>query len=81
MEQHCYDCHDGETKKGDLDLTSLTFDAQHLDLLIKVHDAVERGEMPPKKKKQPSEEDRAAFVCALAPDTFAEKKRARDHRL
>ena len=47
LEQHCYDCHDGETKKGDLDLTSLTFDAQHLDLLIKVHDVVERGEMPP----------------------------------
>jgi hypothetical protein len=65
LEQHCYDCHDGETKKGDLDLTSLSFDAQHLDLLIQVHDAVERGEMPPKKKKQPLEADKAAFVSGM----------------
>ena len=65
LEQHCYDCHDAETKKGDLDLTALTFDAQHVDLLVKVHDAVERGEMPPKKKKQPAEAEKAAFVTEL----------------
>jgi hypothetical protein len=65
LEQHCFDCHDADTKKGDLDLTGLTFDAQHLDLLVKVHDAVERGEMPPKKKKQPAEAERAAFVSEM----------------
>jgi len=65
FEQHCYDCHDAETKKGDLDLTTLTLDAQHLDLLIKVHDAVERGEMPPRNKKQPAEAEKAAFVEEL----------------
>jgi mono/diheme cytochrome c family protein len=65
IEQHCYDCHDADTKKGDLDLTSLTLDAQHLDLWIKVHDAVDRGEMPPKKKKQPSEAEKAAFMGDL----------------
>ncbi|MFN7561366.1 MAG: DUF1587 domain-containing protein, partial [Prosthecobacter sp.] len=65
LEQHCYDCHDAETKKGDLDLTALRFDAQHLDLLVKVHDAVERGEMPPKKKKQPAEAEKAAFVSEM----------------
>jgi hypothetical protein len=65
LEQYCYDCHDAETKKGDLDLTTLTFDAQHVDLLVKVHDAVERGEMPPKKKKQPAEAEKAEFVQEL----------------
>jgi hypothetical protein len=65
LEQHCYDCHDAETKKGDLDLTALSFDAQHVDLLVKVHDAVERGEMPPKKKKQPAEAERVAFVSEM----------------
>jgi hypothetical protein len=65
LEQHCYDCHDAETKKGDLDLTALAFDAQHLDLLVKVHDAVERGEMPPKKKRQPTEAEKAAFVSEM----------------
>ena len=65
LEQHCYDCHDAETKKGGLDLTALTIDAPHVELLIKVHDAVERGEMPPKKKKQPAEVEKAAFVKEL----------------
>jgi hypothetical protein len=65
LEPHCYECHDAETRKGDLDLTALTMDAQHLDLLIKVHDAVERGDMPPKKKKQPAEAERSAFVKEL----------------
>jgi len=65
LEQHCYDCHDPETKKGGVDLTALAFDTQHLDLLVKVHDAVERGEMPPKKKKQPSEAARVAFVSEM----------------
>jgi hypothetical protein len=48
-----------------LDLTALMMDAQHLDLLIKVHDAVERGEMPLKKKKQPAKAEKAAFVKEL----------------
>ena len=65
LEQHCYDCHDAETRKGDLDLTALTLDARHLELLIKVHDAVERGDMPPREKKQPAEEEKAAFVKEL----------------
>lgn len=65
LQEYCYDCHDEETKKGDLDMTALTFDARHLDLLVKVHAAVERGEMPPKKKKQPAEATKAAFVAEL----------------
>ncbi|MEY4485467.1 MAG: hypothetical protein RL693_2919 [Verrucomicrobiota bacterium] len=65
FEQHCYDCHDGETKKGGLDLTSLTLDGQHMSLWIKIHDAVERGEMPPKKKTQPAEEVKSAFVSEI----------------
>ena len=65
LEQHCTECHDADTKKGDLDLTSLILDAQHLEQWIKVHDALERGEMPPKKKKQPAEAEKAAFVGDL----------------
>lgn len=65
LEQHCYDCHDANTKKGGLDLTSVTLDVQHMNLWIKVHDAVERGEMPPKKKTQPAEEAKSAFVSEI----------------
>ena len=44
LEKHCYECHDKETKKGGLDLTSLGSEKQQLDRWIKVHDAVVDGE-------------------------------------
>jgi len=42
-EQHCYDCHEAETKKDDLDLTALMMGAQHVHLLIKVRDDPDLG--------------------------------------
>ena len=70
FEQHCYDCHDRETRKGGLDLSGeLSF-----DLWIKVHDAVERGEMPPKKKTQPEEAVKSAFLAGIDARLVAESK-------
>ena len=66
LEQHCYECHDKETKKGGLDLESLGSEKQQLERWIKVHDAVADGEMPPAKKKtRPPEAEKAAFVAEL----------------
>ena len=66
LEQHCYECHDKETKKGGLDLESLGSEKQQLERWIKIHDAVADGEMPPAKKKtRPPEADKAAFVNEL----------------
>ncbi len=81
LEQHCYECHDADTKKGDLDLTVLKMDAQHLDLLIKVHDAVERGDMPPRKKKQPTEAEKATFVKEVGANLMAMIPAARSGRI
>jgi hypothetical protein len=56
LEQHCYDCHDTDTKKGGLDLTSLTLkldERANFAMWEKVHDRIASGEMPPKKKAQP----------------------------
>jgi mono/diheme cytochrome c family protein len=53
FEQHCLECHDGDVKKGGLDLTSLTWkpeNAENFRQWVKVHDKVRSGEMPPKKK-------------------------------
>jgi hypothetical protein len=53
FETHCIDCHDAETKKGDLDLTALSWkpdDAANFQLWVKLHDKVQGGEMPPKTK-------------------------------
>jgi len=56
IEQYCADCHDGETKKGGLDLTSLRWDLENrnnFDEWVKVFDRVTKGEMPPKKEARP----------------------------
>ena len=46
FEQHCYDCHDADAKKGGLDLTALKWqpdDIENLQQWTKVFDKVERG--------------------------------------
>ena len=50
IEQSCIGCHSKSTAKGGLDLTSLPFDLQDRakrDRWIRIHDRVEKGEMPP----------------------------------
>ena len=69
LESLCYDCHDAETKKGELDLTALAFDPRCPKVFatwVKVHDRVRGGEMPPKKKARPEPAERGAFLKALA---------------
>jgi hypothetical protein len=64
--RHCIDCHDAETKKGGLDLTSLALkleDRATFATWVKVHDRVASGEMPPRKKARPPE---AELRAALA---------------
>ncbi len=66
--QHCTECHDKDTKKGNLDLTALKpdlADAENFARWVKVHDRIESGEMPPKKKARPPAKDTTAVVKAL----------------
>lgn len=68
VEQSCLDCHERETKKGGLDLTALDFnlhDRSLRDRWIRIHDRIEKGEMPPKANDLPPPE-RAAMVKLLA---------------
>jgi hypothetical protein len=68
LEKRCYDCHDSETHKGNLDLTALKPAFTDLDAFakwVKVYDRIEAGEMPPKKKEQPSAEEKAAVMTWL----------------
>ncbi len=61
----CLDCHDGEVKKGGLDLSTLTWPpstASGLGEWTRVVDRVTSGEMPPAKKSQPSADERQALV-------------------
>ncbi|NBP27941.1 MAG: hypothetical protein EBU74_10110, partial [Betaproteobacteria bacterium] len=77
---------DADAKKGHLDLTSLKFNAENTAVWIKIHDVVERGEMPPKKKKRPDPDASRAFLGALdsrlvAATSTAETGRIRMRRL
>lgn len=69
LEQHCYECHDAEMKKGGLDLEALSADLREPGALARwtrLHDVVASGEMPPKKKAPPPAEQRTAFTGLLA---------------
>lgn len=61
LEKHCYGCHDTESKKGGLDLSSLR--ESEFARWVKVHDRIEAGEMPPRKKLPVDE--RAAALKSL----------------
>jgi hypothetical protein len=68
VENRCIDCHDAETKKGELNLEALLsapLDEKTFSKWVRVWDRVRDGEMPPKKKAQPTEEERAKFLAGL----------------
>ncbi|NBR84635.1 MAG: DUF1592 domain-containing protein [Verrucomicrobia bacterium] len=78
LKKHCYECHGEKTKKADLDLTKFKDDAN----ILKEHkhwksvlQQVNSGEMPPKKKPQPSPQELTALNSAIENAfTLAEKK-------
>jgi len=74
FEQHCYDCHDATEKKGGFDLDALKTnfaDAENFARWVKVHDHIESGEMPPKKKERPPVTEQAAAVKWLRDSLMA----------
>lgn len=71
IDQHCIDCHDDSTAKGDFDITALTFDLSQADTRgrwTRVFDLIEKGDMPPPEKSKVSTEERQAVVKQLATD-------------
>ncbi len=80
IESHCSECHDADTDEvACLDLTALKSDlsdAANFSAWVLVHDRVESGEMPPKKKTPPPHDERDAFLSALTA-SLTEADRAR----
>ena len=86
FDQHCYDCHDADSKKGGLDLTELKWkpdDAENLQQWTKVFDKVQSGEMPPKKKERPPAEVSSNFLKTLHDElhTFSRHKQESEGRV
>jgi uncharacterized protein DUF1592/uncharacterized protein DUF1588/uncharacterized protein DUF1587/uncharacterized protein DUF1585/uncharacterized protein DUF1595 len=68
VREYCTDCHDAETKKGGLDLTSLAWDLDqkgNFDEWVKVFDLVGEGHMPPKKKERPNPKAARDFLANI----------------
>ena len=77
FKKHCTECHDADTKKGSLDLTSLppaTSSAENFARWVKIHDRIESGEMPPKKKARPAPAEALAVTRALAATLVAAER-------
>ena len=71
FEKHCIECHDADTHKGGLDLTALKrdyADTENFARWVKVHDRIESGEMPPKKKARPGETELKNALASLSTD-------------
>ncbi|MBU6401673.1 MAG: DUF1587 domain-containing protein, partial [Verrucomicrobia bacterium] len=69
LDQHCFECHDTDSKKGGLDLSTLAFhpaDPTNFARWVKVYDRVSQGEMPPKKKPRPEPGELQGFTRALS---------------
>ena len=64
FENHCFDCHDGEAKKGDLDLVSLLGKGDFDGSLMFEH--LITAKMPPKNKKQPALKEKQLMLDWLA---------------
>src|SRR5271169_5568141 len=69
LDSHCTECHDADTRKGGLDLTSLKFDLEQTTNFAKwvlVHNRVSNAEMPPSKKPRPDTAELAVFLKSLS---------------
>ncbi len=68
LEKHCIRCHGPKKEKGDLRIDRLSRDFKlgaDTHHWAEVIEQVNSGEMPPKKEKQPTQEEIAAFVTSL----------------
>ncbi|NCF88704.1 MAG: DUF1588 domain-containing protein [Verrucomicrobiaceae bacterium] len=64
LETYCFDCHDEEVKKGNLDLIGL-LDSGEFDGSLMFENLI-TGKMPPAEKKQPSTGERQSLLRWLA---------------
>jgi len=78
-EEHCASCHNDVDQEGGFDLTALKYlpaDPANVLRWVMVHDRVQSGEMPPKKKARPEPAALEAFVRQLQATLVASEQQA-----
>jgi hypothetical protein len=76
--KYCYNCHNKEKAKGDLDLTRFTRDRDVTSDFRRWHEVVEfvrKGQMPPSDSPQPTLEERNAAINAIEAILLVEAKK------
>jgi hypothetical protein len=66
--KHCVECHGDAVKEGGLDLTTLKSDLNDPESFtkwVRIHDRIEKGEMPPKDQPRPTAAEIAHFTRPL----------------
>jgi len=69
IDKYCMDCHDTDTEKGEVNLETLPFNIEtieHAERWQHVLAAINAGDMPPEKKKQPTSDEKASFLDDLS---------------
>ncbi|MEM7559754.1 MAG: DUF1592 domain-containing protein, partial [Planctomycetota bacterium] len=78
MDQHCFACHDSETRDGNLDLVKFAkqpVTIESLETWGKIHDRVQAGEMPPAEEARPRESEVKQFLDSTSEQIIAFEKR------
>jgi len=79
LAKHCQECHNADVKEGNLNLATFAFDLANADNFTrwtKLHDRIESGEMPPKRRERPEATETAAVLKSLSQKLIiAETKR------
>jgi hypothetical protein len=74
FESHCFNCHDADKKRGDLDVTALKPDIASPENFARwgtVCDRIESGEMLPKKKELTPADQKAEALKSLRDSLLA----------
>lgn len=73
LDRYCLTCHDEDTQKGDIRLDNLAeLEGQkRLDLMNRMQEQIYFRHMPPKNKRQPSEDERKAVLSMVSSELGA----------
>lgn len=74
FERHCYSCHSGKEPEAGLDLAVLPRDVSDpaiLKTFVRIHDRIDRGEMPPPESERPRADEIAAVTRWLDAELIA----------
>lgn len=83
LDKYCFSCHEEDTQKGDIRLDNLAEldNAKRLDLLNRMQEQIYFQNMPPKEKKQPSEEEKKAILAVLSSELAVYKASTLEDKL